>query len=88
MITVEEFFFPEQQSVRVILRNSLGHVVHDMKLPLVVTVEKNGEFQHLPYDVDGEIEKQKNFHAARHQAFMEQALKRGHVKTVDCGCGG
>ncbi|HEY6349687.1 MAG TPA: hypothetical protein VI636_09780 [Candidatus Angelobacter sp.] len=88
MITVEEFFFPEQQSVRVVLRNPLGHVVHDMTLPLIVTVEKDGQFQHLPFDVDGKIQEQIDFHSARHRAFMEQAAKRGHVKPEDCGCGG
>jgi hypothetical protein len=79
-IKVEETLNQASQSVRVILRNEFGHMVHDMTLPLVTTVERDGVLEHSATDVDAIIAEHAKMHEERHQVFLEAARKRGHIR--------
>lgn len=93
MITPQEIPQPDIQSVRILLRNELGQIVHDITLPLVTTVEVDGKLDHRVTDVDKIVAEHVAMHEERHKVFLAAAQKRGMaavtpaVEEKDCGCG-
>lgn len=77
MITAQEIPQPETQSVRVLLKNELGQIVHDMTLPLVTTVETDGKLDHRITDIDQIVAEHVAMHEERHKVFVAAAQKRG-----------